>query len=184
MSIRSEMRRQQRDKAKAAKRMAKALPWMPKEQVEHKVDFTYDRLQNMYREDVKRIQEVLSDVCVEEYMKAEQYMMVGLTMISLKSLEMTFGNLKTVQKGMDKFIQNFTPAMEYVDRTGIMETYREMQERYGMNDLGFEDYEWDINNLDDIWKNKEQKVSALIFDIWRKRSTEIDKLGDEVRAVV
>lgn len=184
MSLRSELRRQQRDKAKTAKRMAKALPWMPAEQVTHKVNFTYDRLQDMYKEDIEHIKKGMSDICAEELLKGEQYMMVAVVMISLKSLEMTFSNLKTVQRGMDRFLQNFNSAMEYVDSTGIMETYREMQERYEMNDLGFEDYDYDINNILNVWNNKEQKVSDLLFEVWNKRKIEIDKLGEEVEAVV
>lgn len=184
MSLRSELRRQQRDKAKTAKRMAKALPWMPAEQVTHKVNFTYDRLQDMYKEDIEHIKKGMSDICAEELLKGEQYMMVGLTMVALKSLEMTFGDLKTVQKGMGRFLRNFNQAIEYVDSTGIMETYRELQVKYGLGDLGFEDYAYDINNIQSIWDNKEQKVSDLLLEVWNKRKVEIDKLGEEVEAVV
>ena len=180
---RAERRRQQKEKAKVAERYQKVAPWMPADQVRNKVDFAYDRVSAMYEKDMKSMQDALSQICADELLKAEQYMMVGLVMISLKSLELTFGNLKTVQKGMDKFLQNFGKATDYVDSTGIMATYRDLQDKYGLGDLGFEDFEYPMDGIERIWQNNEQKVSQLLWSVWDKRRMEIDKLGDEVEKV-
>lgn len=100
----------------------------------------------------------------EEYGKAlyetENGMAFTNVLMSIISLQLTFGHLKTVQKGYDKFIQNLMVAQERIQEKGIWETYKSLVLELGINELEFEDF--DINDLWERQKHKEAVLSGLI----------------------
>ena len=179
---RAERRRKKKKKAKMTDKLAKALPGMDRGSIGMRVDYTYDRVRELNDKVILQIQDRLLEVCSQELLKVEQYMMVGDVLIALKALEMTFGELKTVQRGMNKFLQNFTPAMEYIDDHGIAESYREMQERFNLGDLYFDETSG-VDAISDVWSNNEQKVSQIIWEVWKDSCKDIDQICEEVKAL-
>lgn len=71
---------------------------------------------------------------------AEDYMAIANIVIFLYSVKKTFGNLKTVQKGMQKLLDNYNEAAEYVDEIGIREAYEQLHDEYGV-ELMFNDFD-------------------------------------------
>lgn len=96
-------------------------------------------------EAAKVSQEILYD--------AEDYIAIANIIIFLYSVEKTFGNLKTVQKGYQKLLENYNDAAEEVDEMGLREAYNRLHEKYGI-ELLFNDF--DINNILDEKATSEQ----------------------------
>lgn len=84
---------------------------------------------------------------------AEDYMAIANIIIFLYSVKKTFGNLKTVQKGLQKLLDNYNEAAEYVDEIGIKQAYEELHNENGIS-LMFNDF--DINTFFDNEKQYER----------------------------
>ena len=84
---------------------------------------------------------------------AEDYMAIANIIIFLYSVKKTFGNLKTVQKGMQKLLDNYNEAAEYVDEIGIREAYEKLHDEYGV-ELMFNDF--DVSTFFDNEKQYER----------------------------
>lgn len=167
---RAERRRQAKSKEKAVDKIVSPFRNTGIDMVSARIKAGnwYDVLDQMYRDDTQRLVDYTSDEMVSELAKAENYMMFGMLLICIQSIRLTFGNLKTVQNGMNKFLSNLTPALEYIDRRGLRESYDELRNLYGF-DLEFEEY--DIN---EIWE-KTNKVNHIVWRVWEKRKPELDE---------
>lgn len=167
---RAERRRQAKSKEKAVDKIVSPFRNTGIDMVSARIKAGnwYDVLDQMYRDDTQRLVDYTSDEMVSELAKAENYMMFGMLLICIQSIRLTFGNLKTVQNGINKFLSNLTPALEYIDRRGLRESYDELGNLYGF-DLEFEEY--DIN---EIWE-KTNKVNHIVWRVWEKRKPELDE---------
>lgn len=178
MSKRAELRRRARDKEKAVNRIVNPFRNSGIDMVDARMRAGnwFDALDEMYRTDAQRLVDYTGEEMVRELAKAENYMQFGMLMICIQAIKMTFGNLKTVHNGVGKFLNNLTPALEYIDSKGIKESYEELCNLYGF-ELEFEDY--DINQ---IWEHGD-KVDRIVWRIWEKRKPELDAflegVGDE-----
>ena len=83
--------------------------------------------------------------------ESEDYMATANVIIALHAVLRTFGDLKTVQKGMGRLVRNFDGALEQGDQVGIKEAYRELEEA----GIAFAFDDFDINTLfDDPGKSR------------------------------
>lgn len=98
--------------------------------------------------------------CIEQtndiLYRAECYMAQANVIMMLYAVALTFGDLKTVQKGMNRLVKNLFPAQQYVDKVGIKTAFEELQAEYGVYDLEYEDF--DINEL---WDYKEKEITTF-----------------------
>ena len=177
---RAERRRRERSVEKVAQKITKDFPWLDRKAVSIKVNMLETRYQSMLEEDAAHLQEVTIDHSVRELYKAENYMSVGMLLISLQAIRMAFGDLKTLPARIDKFMQNLTPAMEYVDNKGIRETLAEMQGLYGLGDLELEDEDFSIDAFFDTAK----RAQDVVWEVWRKRRPELAKLEQDVNSAI
>lgn len=173
---RAERRREAKFNAKLAKRVVTQNPWLAPDEVNIKMAAIRKQIDEEHERGIQLLQEYTGDFLHEQLFKAECYMQFGMLLVTLQAIKTTWGNLKTVQNGMDKFIRNLNPAMEYVDQVGIEQAWRELTDMYGL-DIGFEDF--DINSLwDGISKNS---VSAICFKVWEKQKPVYEEIIKEVQ---
>ena len=106
----------------------------------------YDNLHD-YIDDVEGvIARQAGEVTTEMLWNTETYMCAANIIIMLHAVNLAVGSLKTVQKSMQKIVNCYNAAAEYVDKTGIREAYEDLHNNYGV-DIEFEDC--DINTIFD-----------------------------------
>lgn len=178
MSTRSERRRIAKQESKGLKRITRHVasenPGIPIDDVRIRIEMIHAKLDEMYREDAKRLRDFTADELTRQLYKAECYMQFGMILISLQAIRMAFGDLKTLPKRVQAFMDSLTPALEYIDSKGIRESYEEPTELFGL-DIELE--EFDINTIVD----NAAGIDAVVYRLWEKRKPEIEELLKDAR---
>ena len=82
-----------------------------------------------------------SDIASEMLYKAEEYMAASNIIIMLHAVKRTFKNLKTVQNGLSKVLDNYNSTTEYVDSIGVKAAYDELHDKHGISIEFDEDFD-------------------------------------------
>lgn len=86
-----------------------------------------------------------ADVMLNMLYEAEDYMAAANIIIMLVAIKDTFGDLKTLPKRIDKLLDNYNKASEYVDEKGVVEAYKELSDEFNFI-FEFDD-SFDISSL-------------------------------------
>ncbi len=156
---RAEMRRKSKAESKLAKQIS-AIPYDTGRMDAFQISQTTGvKIQTIKAWCDDRVEEIWKD-CIEQandiLYRAENYMALANVLMMLKAVSMTFGDLKTVQKGMNRLIKNLNPAMQEIDRIGVKAAYDQLMREYGIGELEFEDF--DINEL---WDSRQKEVKTF-----------------------
>lgn len=186
MSLSRQMRRKaERDKAKAEKKASRipASVMLPPISVK---PFTFDDIYD--DEQVKAVAlewleeqyDYLTKITAEDttqlLWEAENNTCYINTLLMLMTVEKTFGELKTVQKGMEKLLQNMGPCLDRIQQEGPKKCFAELMEKYDIGEIEFDTFA--ENELFD----KETRLALtiqLIKDKWIRDQEERKKRKEE-----
>lgn len=196
MSLSRQMRRKaERDKAKAQKKASKAgqnlapvsaMYFPPGMASRGKIAFTVDDIYD--DEQVKQVAlewledqyntltEQMAEDTTQILWEAENNTAYINTLLMLMTVEKTFGELKTVQKGMTKLLQNMGPCLERIQQEGPKKCFAELVEKYDIGEIEFDTFE--ENELFD----KEARLALtiqLIKDKWIRDQEERKRRKEE-----
>jgi len=101
----------------------------------------------------------VSEIASQMLYETEIYMGAANIITMILAMEMTVGNLKTVQKSYQKIVDNYNEASDKMDADGIRKTYERLHEQYGVF-LDFDDCDinWVCDNGEEILKRFRLKV--------------------------
>ena len=166
MSVSRAMRRKhERDKLKEDRPKGDPADWTAQELAKStgvKVSSLYEWAEARTRE----IEDELSEQMAKILWDTENYIALANIIIMLYAMLKTFGDLKTVQKGLNRLVRNISPAMDEVDAMGLKEAYLRLTTFYGLDDLVFEDFD-----LGKIWDSK-SRVDMTVEKVMLKKASE------------
>lgn len=94
---------------------------------------------------VDQVSNNAAKVMLEMLYEAEDYMAAANIIIFLTAIKQTFGDLKTLPRRIDKLLENYNEAAEYVDEKGVYEAYKELSDEFNFI-FDFDD-KFDISTL-------------------------------------
>ena len=103
-------------------------------------------------------------VMLEMLYDAEDYVAAANIIITLVAMKRTFGDLKTLPRRVDKFLEEYNTASEYVEEKGVVEAYKELSDEFNFI-FSFND-DFDIYSLQD---NKPQENIKLRLNTQKKQ---------------
>ena len=95
---------------------------------------------------------------------AEDYVAAANIIITLVAMKRAFGDLKTLPRRVDKFLEEYNTASEYVEEKGVVEAYKELSDEFNFI-FSFND-DFDIYSLQD---NKPQENIKLRLNTQKKQ---------------
>jgi len=103
-------------------------------------------------------------VMLEMLYDAEDYVAAANIIITLVAMKRAFGDLKTLPRRVDKFLEEYNTASEYVEEKGVVEAYKELSDEFNFI-FSFND-DFDIYSLQD---NKPQENIKLRLNTQKKQ---------------
>ena len=103
-------------------------------------------------------------VMLEMLYDAEDYVAAANIIITLVAMKRAFGDLKTLPRRVDKFLEEYNTASEYVEEKGVVEAYKELSDEFNFI-FSFND-DFDIHSLQD---NKPQENIKLRLNTQKKQ---------------
>ena len=103
-------------------------------------------------------------VMLEMLYEAEDYVAAANIIITLVAMKRAFGDLKTLPRRVDKFLEEYNTASEYVEEKGVVEAYKELSDEFNFI-FSFND-DFDIHSLQD---NKPQENIKLRLNTQKKQ---------------
>ena len=103
-------------------------------------------------------------VMLEMLYDAEDYVAAANIIITLVAMKRAFGDLKTLPRRVDKFLEEYNTASEYVEEKGVVEAYKELSDEFNFI-FSFND-DFDIYSLQD---NKPQENIKLRLHTQKKQ---------------
>ena len=150
---RAERRRQERQAAKGKRSVPVNVFNYSSEQLAKELGIEREKYLAFRESLIKEIRKDIADEMLknnqERILKAQDYLTVGNLMISLVAINATWG----FKNAMQRFVDNYMPATEYVMKTGIDEVYKIIHEQTGIT------IEFDSVDL-----NKEYKLGEYADD--------------------
>ena len=137
-------RKAEREKAKKKRPKGNPEDWTAKE-MSRETGVKVDQMMEWIEARSLEMQEAMAKNMAQLLWEAEDYMALANAVVILRAVIATFGDLKTVQKGLPKLVRNINRTIEEVDRMGIKEACQDLT-KYGV-EIEFEDF--DINKIFD-----------------------------------
>jgi hypothetical protein len=98
------------------------------------------------------------------------------TLLMLMTVEKTFGELKTVQRGMEKLLRNMGPCLDRIQQEGPKKCLAELKEKYDIGEIEFDTFQ--ENQLFD--KEARMKLTMqMMRDKWEREREERKKRKKE-----
>lgn len=150
MGIERKLRRKaEREKAKKERQANIANKTAP--QISQETGVSLETIYTWLETMAQKMEVEMSGNMAKLLWEGEEYMAAVNMVIMLHAVLMTFGDLKTVKKGMARLVRNVNPAIDKVDEMGTKKAFEALHE-YGVD---FEMEGFDINSLfDDPGKTK------------------------------
>ena len=157
-SIRSMARRKKRENEKLQKAINHAVRRFPAADAENlaaRINVRVNQLEEWANKNIDAIWDDASVQMNEILHQAEDYICAVHIIASLRALEIAFGDLKTISKRMNKFVESFNDAIQYTDKLGTKEALRTISDKYDLDPIEFDDF--DINQL---WEHESRVAKA------------------------